>query len=298
MLRKLICIFAVLFVCCCAFAEEAMYDDRGVEITCVSPQRVICLYGSYAEAWVLAGGIPVGVTDDAISERGLELTEEVQIIGTTKEPNIELIIALEPELVILSLDIAKQLNACEALEAAGIPCAAFRVDRWQDYIRMMDIFTKLTGQRDIYDSLIPQLEKDIEAIITAAGEYDAPTALLLRAYSTGVKAKASDNLAGVMLSDLGCVNIADSDDSLLEELSIEAIIAADPDHIFISVMGGDEQAALDAVNATLGTNPAWQALTAVRNDRVHVLPRELFHYTPNSRWSESYAYLYEILFGE
>ena len=47
---------------------------------------------------------------------------------------------------------------------------------------------------------------------------------------------------------------------------------------------------------TLGQNPAWQGLTAVQEGRVYVLPRDLFHYKPNARWAESYAYLYELLF--
>ncbi len=289
---------ALMLLTCCAAAETVLTDDRGIAITAESPDRVVCLYGSYAEAWIEAGGMPVGVTEDAVSERQLTLGDDVQIIGTNKEPNLELVIALEPDLVIVSADIPQQLDACTVLEGAGIPCAAFRVDTWQDYARMMDIFTHLTGRRDIYDAVIPHLANEIESITADAATHEAPTVLLLRAYSSGVRAKGTDNLAGVMLSDMGCTNIADSDTSLLEDLSLEAIIAADPDFIFISVMGGDEAAALEVVNSTLGANPAWQALTAVRNGNVHVLPRELFHYKPNSRWSESYAYLAKILFGK
>ena len=58
-------------------------------------ERVVCLYGSFAEAWVQAGGELAGVTDDAVNERGLET--DAQIIGTTKTPNLELILALEPD---------------------------------------------------------------------------------------------------------------------------------------------------------------------------------------------------------
>lgn len=290
-------ILATFLSVACA-AELPVMDDRGVEIPISMPERVVCLYGSYAEAWLQAGGIPVGVTGDAVSERGLTLGGDVQIIGTTKEPNLELVMALDPDLVIYSLDISQQQSAAEVLESAGIPCAGFRMDAWQDYARMMDVFTALTDRRDLYDAIVPPMQAEIGEIIAAAAEQDAPRVLLLRAFSTGVRAKTADNLAGIMLEDLGCVNIADSDTSLLEELSLEAIVALDPDFIFISVMGGDEEAALAAVDSALGSNPAWQALTAVQAGEVHVLPRELFHYKPNSRWSESYAYLADILYGE
>ena len=250
---------------------------------------MVSLYGSYAEAWAQAGGTLVGATEDAVSERGMDLGT-AQIIGTTKAPNLERILALDPDLVILSLDIAAQVSAAEVLEAAGVPCAAFRVDTWQDYARMMDVFTALTGRRDLYEAIVPPMEAAIGETIASAQAQNAPTVLLLRAYSTGVKAKADDNLAGAMLEDLGCVNIAARQPSLLEELTLEAIVVEDPDCIFISVMGGDEEAALAVVEETLGQNPAWQGLTAVQEGRVYVLPRDLFHYKPNARWAESYAY--------
>ena len=288
-------LIALLLLPSIAGAEGALLDDRGAAIPTAVPRRVVSLYGSYAEAWAQAGGTLVGATEDAVSERGMDLGE-AQIIGTTKEPNLELVLALDPDLVLLSLDIAAQVSAAEVLEAAGVPCAAFRVDTWQDYARMMDVFTALTGRRDLYEAIVPPMEAAIGETIASAQAQSAPTVLLLRAYSTGVKAKADDNLAGAMLADLGCVNIAARQPSLLEELTLEAIVVEDPDCIFISVMGGDEEAALGIVEETLGQNPAWQGLTAVQEGRVYVLPRDLFHYKPNARWAESYAFLYELLF--
>lgn len=293
-MQKLLCL--LLLLCLLPAAALGLADSRGVTLDVQSPQRVVCLYGSYAEAWLLSGGTLVGVTDDAISERGM--TCDAQIIGTTKSPNLELILSLDPDLVILSADIAAQVAAAETLSAAGIPCAAFRVDTVQDYAQMMDAFTQLTGRRDLYDAQIPPMLAEIDAIIEKAGAQDAPAVLLLRAYSTGVKAKGADNLAGVMLRDLGCDNLAERVPSMLEELTLESIVAADPGCIFISIMGSDEDAALAALDASWGQNPAWQTLRAVSEGRVHVLPKALFHYKPNARWGESYAYLYDLLFGE
>ena len=256
-MRKRLCLLFIALFLLPSFAGAegaALVDDRGAAIPAAAPQRVVSLYGSYAEAWVQAGGTLVGATEDAVSERGMDLGT-AQIIGTTKEPNLELVLALDPDLVILSMDIAPQLSAAEVLETAGVPCAAFRVDTWQDYARMMDVFTALTGRRDLYEAVIPPLEAAIGETVASAQAQNAPTVLLLRAYSTGVKAKAKDNLAGAMLEDLGCVNIAARQPSLLEELTLEAIVVEDPDCIFISVMGGDEEAALAVVEETLGQNP-------------------------------------------
>ncbi|MDD6041852.1 MAG: ABC transporter substrate-binding protein [Clostridia bacterium] len=260
-----------------------------------APERVISLYGSFSEAWVQAGGTLVGVTDDAIQERGLDLPD-AQIIGTTKAPNLECIIALEPDWVILSADIAQQVSAMQVLQDAGIACTAFRVDTWQDYAAMMDVFTQQTGRRDLYEQIVVPMERSIRQTVEKAASQEGPTVLLLRAYSGGAKAKGTDNLAGVMLQDLGCVNLVDLHPSLLEELSLEAIVTEDPDWILVSIMGGDEQAALAALEETLGANPAFRSLRAVQEGRMQVLPKELFHYKPNARWAESYEYLYEMLF--
>ena len=273
---------ALLCLCLCAQAE--------------APERVVSLYGSFAEAWLEAGGKLVGVTEDAIAERGLQT--DAAVIGTNKAPNLELVLSLDPDWVILSSDIAAQAGVREVLEDAGIPCTAYRVDSYLDYVQMMDQFTARTGKRDVYENQVLPMAAEIENLIAQAQEKKAPEVLLLRAFSTGAKAKGADNLAGVMLQDLGCVNLADKYPSLLEELSLEAIVMEDPDWIFVSVMGGDEEAALAAVKETLGTNPAFQALTAVREGRMHVLPRELFHYKPNGRWGESYAYLCELFWKD
>lgn len=289
-MRRVVCLLLMLLVCASACAEAP--DSLEAQ-----PLRVVSLYGSYAEAWQLAGGTLVGVTEDAVTERGMELGENIQIIGTVKEPNLELVIALEPDLVLLSADIASHAAAAQTLTAAGIPCCISQVDSFADFAEMMDEFTLLTGRRDVYDSLIPPMQAQIDEIIAKAAAQEHPTVLLLRAFSTGVKVKGRDNLAGIMLEDLGCVNIAERQPSLLEELTLEAIIAENPAYVLISVMGADTDAALQSVEQTLGRNPAWQALDAVREGRVYVLPKELFHYKPNARWGESYAYLAHILYG-
>ena len=138
----------------------------------------------------------------------------------------------------------------------------------------------------------------IDRVRAAVREQEPPTALLLRAFSSGAKAKGADNLAGAILQDLGAENLVEQHESLLEDLSLEEIIAADPDYIFVTVMGSDEDAALENLEATVGANPAWAELDAVINGRYILLPKELFHYKPNARWGESYVCLAKMLYPE
>lgn len=98
--------------------------------------------------------------------------------------------------------------------------------------------------------------------------------MLLRAASKNIKAKGSDGIvSGEILKDLGCVNIADSDSSLLDDLSLEAIVKEDPDFIFVIIQGTNTEAALKNVDTLLKSNPVWNSLTAVKMTDIMCLIR-------------------------
>ena len=279
--------------------EVSITDSNGSQITLdTSAPRVVVAYGSFAEAWLLAGGQLCGVTQDALEQRDLGLPEDIAVVGTVKEPNAEEIIALEPDLVLLASDITAQADIRDVLENAGLACAFFQVDTFADYAFMMEQLCAITGREDLYEENVTQVGQQIEeAQANAALSSTRPNVLLIRAFSTGIKAKTDDELAGAILKDLGAHNIADDHPSMLEDLSLEEVIAADPDYIFVTTMG-DEQKALDYLNGLIQQNPAWSELSAVKEDRYVVLPKDLFHYKPNNRWGESYQYLGEILYPQ
>ena len=261
------------------------------------PKRVAALLGSYAETWLLAGGEVVAVTQDAYDERGLELPEDTVNLGANQQPDLEALFAAEPDLVLLTPDLDGQMGLKDSLAAAGIPAAWFKVETFDDYLNMLKICTDLTGRSDLYQKNGLDIQSGIDAAIASVPEGEGPTVLLRRAYSSGVRAKNSDSIAGAMLKDLGAVNIADSNSGLLEDLQMESILAADPEFIFVTTMGASQEAALKSLDELLHSDPAWQTLTAVKEGRVEVLPKDLFHYKPNARWGESYQMLAELMYG-
>ena len=300
-MKRIFCFFLIMILLAGCGAEPAadggvtFTDDLGYPVTLTGWERVVSLYGSFGETWLLAGGSLTGTTRDALTERGLSLGEDVAVVGTVKEPNLEQIFALDPDFVILSADTANQVKLHDALTRAGIPHAYYRVDSFSQYLAMLEQFCGLTGRQDLYEENGLAVQAQIDEVMASVRERPSPDVLLLRCYSTGVKAKGAENLTGFMLRDLGADNIADQQDSLLENLSLEAIVAEDPDHIFITTMG-DEEAALAYFAENWETNPAWAGLRAVQQGQVTVLPKELFHYKPNKNWGESYDYLAKILF--
>ena len=277
-------------------------DSLGNEIDLPENPRVISLYGSFAQCWLLSGGSLVGVTEDGVEEHGIETGDEVTLVGSVKEPNLELIASLAPDFVILSADLTQHLELDAVLSDMQIPHGYFRMDTFEDYSEIMGMFCALNGDADgeRYTQYVTDVQAGIEAVKAETAEAfrdEQPRVLLLRAYSTGVKAKTNDNLAGVILDELGAYNIAYDSPSLLEELSAEAIIAADPDFIFVTTMGSAD-AAKAYMLESVESNPAWAEMTAVKNGRYIFLPKDLFHYKPLNRWDESYAYLADCLLGK
>ena len=308
--KRLLCglLAALLLAACAAPASSAaatdsaveFVDAQGTQVALQSWDRVVSLYGSFAELWLLSGGTLVGATTDAVEERGLDLGGDVALVGNVKTPSLEEVLALEPDFVILSADIEGHVALDESLTAAGVPHAYFRVDNFEDYCTVLCQFCQMTGRDDLFEEYGAAQQQRVERIKAAAAQMQdaAPTVLLIRAYSTGAKAKGTDIFAGAMLAELGADNIVTRYDSLLEDLSMETIIAADPDLILMVPMGANEDAAAAYMAEHFEANPAWAGLTAVQNGCYAMLPKELFHYKPNARWADSYAYLAKILYPQ
>ena len=275
-------------------------DALGREVTVgKNPERVAALLGSFADVWMLAGGELCAAAEDAWEDFGLELEGAVNI-GGAHSPSLELLISSDPDLVIASASTASNVEMKDSLEAMGIAVVYFDVDNFDDYLKMLDICTDITGRKDLYEQNGLSIKAQIDAVKAQYAELGIPESerkvLLLRAASSFVKAKGSDGtILGEMLADMGCVNIADSDTSLLEALSVEAVIRENPHHVFVVTMGSDTAAARETLENMIKENPAWSTLDAIKNGRMHVMDKALFNLKPNARWAESYEILYEKL---
>lgn len=275
-------------------------DALGREVSVEkNPERTAALIGSFADVWTLSGGTLCAAPEDAWADFGLELPEAVNL-GGAHSPGFEALLSSDPDFVIASASTAANVDMKEQLENAGITVAYFDVDDFGDYLEMLDICTDITGRKDLFEKNGLNVKNEIDSIKAEFANADIPedkrTVLLLRASAGFIKAKDSEGtILGEMLSDLGCINIADSDKSLLEDLSVESVIRNEPYRIFVVTMGDDTEKALSNLTRMMEENPAWGTLSAVKNDRLHVMEKKLFNIKPNAKWAQAYEKLSDIL---
>lgn len=307
-LIAVILIFALILACIsCGIPEgkdggdTVVFTDalgRRVEVE-KQPTRVAALLGSFADVWSISGGTLCAAPTDAWEDFDIPLDGAVNL-GGAHSPSLELLISAEPHFVIASANTASNLQMEDALSAMGITVAYFEVDNFTDYLNMLDICTDITGRKDLYQQNGLLLQAQIEEIKNDYKNTQIPTeqkkVLLLRAASSFVKAKGKDGtILGEMLTDMGCINIADTDSSLLENLSVERIMKEEPYHIFVVTMGANEDAAIATFENMVKENSAWGTLSAFKEGRVHYMDKTLFNLKPNARYAESYRILYEKL---
>ncbi|MCL2807462.1 MAG: ABC transporter substrate-binding protein [Coriobacteriia bacterium] len=279
-------------------------DDLGNEVTVDNPERVVATMGSFAKIWELAGGTLIGVSDDVDTYSGYALTSpNVERVGDFTSIDMERVIALEPDFVIMTgsstgrAGSASQVEFKETLEASGITVAYFTVTVFEDYLRMLEVCTQITGRADLFASNGTAVQDAINAIIAKVPSDEQPRVLLMTTFSGGTRVQNSETQTGAMLNDLDVSNIADENPSLLADFSLEAVIASDPDFIFVVPMGDNEEEALRSLQEMTAAHPAWAQLGAVANGNYITLEPGLFLYKPNENWAKSYQTLFDYLYS-
>ena len=273
-------------------------DDLGRQVTIDRPERVVCLIASFADIWYLAGGVEqiVATTNATWTYFDLPLREDIVNLGAAKELNIEKLIACNPDLILASCGTDRNVELESAFAEMGLNTAYFSVNTFEDYLRMLKICTEITGLSENYETYGTSVQSQVENALARA-DGSRPSVLYIRATGSSCKVKNSeDSVLGEMLANLDCENIADREDSLWEQLSIEAILLNDPDYIFVVPQSADPADAQAILETTLLQNPVWASLTAVQEGRYYVMDPNLYNLKPNERWGEAYEKLADILY--
>jgi len=268
-------------------------DALNREITIeTKPEKVICLYGSFADLWYEAGGDLVGIIESSIlPEQALELPK----VGKMSTPNIEAILALEPDLVIIRAGYSKQEELFNILEASNINVYAADYNSFDETMTTFKNFCYINENEEMYEEKSQPLVDGIKSLTDVDHDFSY---LLLFASSKSISAK-DDNITAGIIDNMGGKNIAANysiADEESKQFSFEKILELDPTYIFVQTMGSVEDAKA-RLEEDVMSNPAWASLTAVQEGRFIYLPKELFLYKPNMKYLDAYQHISDILEG-
>lgn len=281
LLKKIILLGALFFVAGQSYAKTK------------TPKSVVALSKSVAEMWLLAGGELSGTTDDAL-ELSAEFpsAEKAVSVGSLTTSSLEAIISLNPDFVILTQDIPLHKKLYGNLKSLGIKTYIADVKSFADYDRVFKDFTELTGRSDLYKKNVLDVKASIDSIVGDSKKQQGKTYLFIRVSAAKNKV-LKEHFGNEIFQSFGLKSMVE-DDSALDEVGIEAIVSSDPDYIFV-VQQGKQKNAEEAFYKAYSSNPAWNGLSAVKNGKVFVLPKEFFNYKPNARWAEAYKVVKELL---
>jgi iron complex transport system substrate-binding protein len=200
--------------------------------------------------------------------------------------NLEAVIALDPDLVVLSFDPG---GAVDGLSAVGIPTLQYGTPvTLDDAYEQMAALGGSVGRSAEAAELIAAVRQRIEGAIDGVGDDFAGVSYYLETDPFTFYTPNSRSFLGQIFGLLGMVNIADAapDEfgSGFPQLSPEFIIAANPDVIFLASFGetGD----------TLAARDGWDTMSAVDRGAVLLLDPDVA-----SRWGPRVAELVEAVTG-
>lgn len=272
----------------------SLSDKTGKPVTSgetATYEKVVALSKSIGDMWLLSGGELIGITEDGLDLSGADGAVSV---GTVTKPSLEAILALEPDLVLLSSELSSHLEIKEKLDSSGIKTVALTVNSFGDYSDAIKEMTELTGNAEKYEENVVEVSEKIDGICRNTDGKTGGTYLAIRVSATKNKALKNDYFACEIFNNLGLSNVV-KDLSELDELNVEWIAAQSPDYIFI-VMQGEESEALESLEDAFSSQPVWSELKAVKEEKVFVLPKDLFQYKPNAAWGDAYEYAYGLIY--
>ncbi|WP_042201280.1 ABC transporter substrate-binding protein [Paenibacillus camerounensis] len=210
-----------------------------------------------------AGSVVAGAKGATFPEYLMDQLNDVQVLGTRDEPNLEAIVALKPDLILMT-DFQE-----EAYESVSKIAPTIVLDFYEDWRDTLATIGKITGKQteavavqQAYEDKIVGLREQL------AAKLGNDTVALIRPRPEGIRVHGPEHRTGsILYEDLGLnapefVKAITEDTSV--EISMETVADIGADRYFLL---SDDLFAKDA--AELANSPVWKSMDAVKNNRAY-----------------------------
>jgi iron complex transport system substrate-binding protein len=260
---------AILF----AGALQAREVEHAMGVTEVpeDPERVVVLTNEGTEALLALGVTPVGAANswngDPWWDHIAEAMGDAMPVGTESAVNLELVAALEPDLIIGNAQRHEEIYPQLSTIAPTVLSQELRGD-WKINFRL---YAEALGLEERGEEVIAGYETAVEELSAALGPALEEEVSVIRFLPGQIRIYQLDSFSGVLLQDVGFQR---PEIQNVEDFAIftgkESTPDMDGDRIFhFTYDTGDGEG--DALAEDVLSDPLWQSLSAVEAGRVHAV---------------------------
>ncbi len=238
-------------------APEPITDDRGKTVQLAKPpQRIVSLLPSLTESTCALGLCDRLVGVDRYSDWPASV-KKLPVVGGGLDPSVESIVALKPDLVLLS----NASKVADRLEALGVKVAALEVKSQTGVHKVLGQLGQLLGVPPAQGA--ERVWRELRAGLADAAKRVPDELKTTRVYfevSRGPYAAGPQSFIGETLSELGVQNVVPRELGPFPRLSPEFLLRAQPDVILLG--NRSMQAAT--------SYPGWNNLKAIKGGHLCV----------------------------
>jgi len=250
-------------------AETISFTDMtGREITLDAPAtRVVALTAADCEILYAIGAGDTLVGRGEYCDYPAEVAD-VASVESGAETNLEQIIALQPQVLIMST-MAQTEEQVASLEAAGVTVVVSDAQDIEGVYTAIEMIGTLTGKTEAAAEVIASMQQTFADLAARASELDGKTVYFeVSPLAYGLWTAGSDTFMDEVAGMLGLVNVFGTEAGWCE-VSEEQVISLNPDIIVtISMYYGEGPTPEEEILSRAG----WQDVTAVKEGAILNLP--------------------------
>jgi ferric citrate transport system substrate-binding protein len=272
----------------CGKSTRTVKHDLGTTTITGEPKRVVALEYSFVDALVSVGMSPVGVADDDKPDRiipGLrEKVGDYKSVGLRATPNIQVITALKPDLILAETGRHKAIYAQLSKIAPTIAYASLNGNYQQVVDGEMSTAIAL-NKCDLMKTRLAEHEKVMNDLKAKVPTDDKRNAMFVVTSEKGFTGFPSKAYAPGVLALLGIKSpLPDDTGDASVSMTLETLVATKPDTMFIA--GWTDKTLAE----TWSKSPLWKEVPAVKSDAAYKVDQNI--------WSRSRGLLASELIAE
>ena len=256
---------ATLLLCALPVQARSVTDAYGETVDVPDqPQRVVALSELDLDAMLALGKTPVG-TVNGRGQNGVpgylsERAPQIDIIGDLGNVNTELLLELQPDLILTATDRPETLELYRAIAPTVV--TAKPGEPWQQSLQLI---ANVLGEPEAADAFTASYQTRVQQAREALAAEQGQTMSIVRWNPKGPVYMLEDSFASQIVKELGFVRPEQQRQpgfTHSQALSLESLDLLDADWLVVGTLAGTGEAA-DALNQARDT-PAFQQLGAVK----------------------------------